>query len=460
MVTAAQKAAKAKAAAAVEAAIAGKEAAAALKAKEDKACPEPLNKKPKTDETPEPSTRGNWVKDAGPAPIGGPGEAAQSSAMSTGAPASAPGEASTSVPGQRPAGPSSANLEGPLAWPRWEDPGDSNASTTDALRQMRSLVPWVRQELPAAMTRLGFKVDGDVAAMSPLKIEKESKTSKLSNFKETWTPANCASSIATTGLYEAGGSLFWLDPGFVGGHVPLLHQAPQWSVVAKYTQEFFSRTACGAAEEGESGLGRLLFPCVVEAYECDAGRDWSKMPRSLKLLAGQPMLFAWYLAAARALQRSDDALLTVLWQAALTCTVRVEATDSVAKLAVSAVAASEKYSRFADMADTFFHWTTKVQGILDDVDPSRKQSAPVLATKLADMGVRYRGALISKAHLYSVGHIRDFFDDSSLQVLRLIENEFGRHVLSTDYTKLSRFLASFRNHLAGVAAAGKGKEVL
>ena len=99
-------------------------------------------------------------------------------------------------------------------------------------------------------------------------------------------------------------------------------------------------------------------------------------------------------------------------------------------------------------------------GILDDVDPSGKTSAPVVAKKLADMGVRYRGALISKAHLYSVGHIRDFFDDSSLQVLRLIETEFGRNVLSTDYTKLSRFLASFRNHLAGVAAAGKGKEVL
>ena len=452
---------KAKAAAVAEAATAGKDAAAALKAKEDEACQEPLNKKPKTDQTPEPSALGNWVKDAGPAPTGGPGEAAQSSAMSTGAPASAPGQASTSVPGQRPAGPSSATAD-PLwpAWPRWEDPGDSNASTTDALRQMRSLVPWVRQELPAAMTRLGFKVDGDVAAVSPLKIEKKNDTSKLSNFKETWTPANCVSSIATTGLYEAGGSLFWLDPGFVGGHVPLLHQAPQWSVVAKYAQEFFGRTACGAAEEGESGLGRLLFPCVVEAYECDAERDWSKMPRSLKLLAGQPMLFAWYLAAARALQRSDDALLTVLWQAALTCTVRVEATDSVAKLAVSAVAASEKYSRFADMADTFFHWTTKVQGILDDVDPSGKTSAPVVAKKLADMGVRYRGALISKAHLYSVGHIRDFFDDSSLQVLRLIETEFGRNVLSTDYTKLSRFLASFRNHLAGVAAAGKGKEVL
>ena len=74
------------------------------------------------------------------------------------------------------------------------------------------------------------------------------------------------------------------------------------------------------------------------------------------------MLFAWYLAAARSLQRADDALLLALWQAALTCTIRAQATSSLSKLVLPAVAAPERYLRFADMADTFFHWTAEMQG--------------------------------------------------------------------------------------------------
>ena len=133
----------------------------------------------------------------------------------------------------------------------------------------------------------------------------------------------------------------------------------------------------------------------------------------LRLLAGQPIVLAWYLAAARALQRSDDALLLALWQAALTCTITVRVAESFAKLALSAVVASEKYLHFADMTDTFFHWAKKVQGIMDDYDAGKKMSSGVMANKLAEQGLRYRGAIVSKAHVLSVGHIHDMFDAHS-----------------------------------------------
>ena len=70
-------------------------------------------------------------------------------------------------------------------------------------------------------------------------------------------------------------------------------------------------------------------------------------------------MFAWYVAAARALLASDDAFLLQLWQAALTCTVRVQVTSTVTKLALSAVEASERYVRFADMSDTFMQWAKR-----------------------------------------------------------------------------------------------------
>ena len=65
----------------------------------------------------------------------------------------------------------------------------------------------------------------------------------------------------------------WLDPGFVGENVSLLHAEPAWSVVVSYHKQFFSREACAARQEKSAkvnsdvgmstspGLGRLLFPC-------------------------------------------------------------------------------------------------------------------------------------------------------------------------------------------------------
>ena len=134
----------------------------------------------------------------------------------------------------------------------------------------------------------------------------------------------------------------WLDPGFVGEFVSFLHAEPAWSVVVNYQKQFFSREAC-------VGRGRLLFPCQLEAYSDDLARDWSKMPVSLRLLGGQPIVFAWYVAAARAISNNDEGLLRQLWQAALTCTIRLQSATSASELALSAVEASERYVRFSEM---------------------------------------------------------------------------------------------------------------
>ena len=378
-------------------------------------------------------------------------------ATSSGSPAKSAPE--PTVPSLRPPSDTAAASQQP--WPRWQDPGNEGAASVKTYHTVRSLLPWVRQELPAAVRKLGETCEGAVEGVAPLKIGKN-KDKTLSNYKEVWTPANCKTSIATTGMYEAGGSLMWLDPGFHGEHVPMLQQEPQWPVLVQYQEQFFSRTACGPAEdvpEQASGLGRLVFPMTLEAYETDLARDWAVMPRHLSLLAGQPMLLAWYLAAVRALQASDNALLLQLWQAALTCTIKVTAAASVGQLALSAVFASEKYLKLAEMTDTWFHWSTKVQKIIDDMDEKHQLSGLVLTKQLADKGVRYRGALVNKHHVYSVGHVHELFDEQCLGVLRTIENEFGRNVLSVDYTKLRSYLTTVKSAAPGVSAPNKLKEV-
>ena len=170
-------------------------------------------------------------------------------------------------------------------------------------------------------------------------------------------------------------------------------------------------------------------------------------------------MFVWYVAVAHAMLASDDAMLLQLWQDALTCTIRVQVSTSVTKLALSAVEVSERYVRFADMADTFIQWAAKVQRIIDDIDGAKKLSSQMTANQLRDMGVRYRGTPVTKAMILSVGHVHERLDEYSFATLRHIEREFGRDVLSTNYTKLSRFMYVVKTHATSVAAPGKIKEV-
>ena len=109
----------------------------------------------------------------------------------------------------------------------------------------------------------------------------------------------------------------WLDLGFVGEHAALLHAEPAWATVVSYREQFFSRRACAglsapsgagqsaAATEAEKhGVGRMLFPCVLEAFVDDSTKllEASTMPTNMHLLGGQAIAFAWYVAAARTVQ--------------------------------------------------------------------------------------------------------------------------------------------------------------
>ena len=169
-------------------------------------------------------------------------------------------------------------------------------------------------------------------------------------------------------------------------------------------------------------------------------------------------MFAWYVAAARAMIASDDALLRELWQCALTCTIQVKRTTSVSQLALSAMELSERYVAFADMSDTFIQWAAKVQKVIENSE-MKKQSAQVVANQLKDMNVRYRGSPVTKGMILSAGHVHELFDQSSLATLQQIEKEFGRDLLSTNYTKLRSFMVVLRNHATSVANHGKIKEV-
>ena len=78
----------------------------------------------------------------------------------------------------------------------------------------------------------------------------------------------------------------------------------------------------------------MLFPFLLEAYLTDGVvLGATHMPRAvLKILGSQGIVFAWYVAVARALARGDMALVKKQWEAARSCTIRLRSGLSLAQI--------------------------------------------------------------------------------------------------------------------------------
>ena len=111
-------------------------------------------------------------------------------------------------------------------------------------------------------------------------------------------PARCLHAIQSTGLYEAGGNLLWVDPQLTwdnGYTIP--REEPSWALVTQYAEAFFTAAAVagstlsptpggvspgtpggvspgatgGVSTGQERGRARLLFPPDI-GHLCGEGR--------------------------------------------------------------------------------------------------------------------------------------------------------------------------------------------
>ncbi len=87
---------------------------------------------------------------------------------------------------------------------------------------MKRIIPWVNQELLSnamvktavkeAIGRSGAAERRGLSGILPLALAKSETSTEQTSYKEPWQPDHCSMSCKKTGLYEAGGCLFWLDP--------------------------------------------------------------------------------------------------------------------------------------------------------------------------------------------------------------------------------------------------------
>ncbi|CAE7443871.1 MPK1 [Symbiodinium sp. CCMP2592] len=162
---------------------------------------------------------------------------------------------------------------------------------------------------------------------------------------------------------------------------------------------------------------------------------------SLHLASGVFVLWAWYLAVFKALVSQDKAALELLWECGCTVTIQVRLCSSAGEIAKSRNLASEKVKALGHpgLSDTFWTFARTVQLLkVEKVQDGEEQN------------LRYNNALYNKAlHQAATAAVAVLRGPSGPveKAARRLEREFGRGILSSQYSKLSKLL-SLTNKLA------------
>ena len=206
----------------------------------------------------------------------------------------------------------------PVAPPAPVVPAD--VSRVKAHTVMQAAIPFVRWRLASYLGVPG----GDIGAAQPLAIDAPAAAAAgsgeqvKSGFKEVWKPANALTSIRQNNLYEAGGSLAWLDTmvDTAGKDTDeLLRETVGWQMILDLSAKFFDESASTPFHSTpgvtgvKPGVRRLIFPGeAIDCYVSELSSLWGpdkkegvSFPQRLIAITGHPLVWAWYWSTYKAL---------------------------------------------------------------------------------------------------------------------------------------------------------------
>ena len=303
------------------------------------------------------------------------------------------------------------------------------------------------QSLPTFLSKAALPSAASLADLAPLEIQ-SSQSQGLKNFKEKWSPANCLQAIQHSGLYEAGRSLYWLDPGLSSNDTLLLEEPPYAEVLEA------EQILCCSHGAGDRFFFPGAFGCFAPKHVLNTG----ELPTKLSLLHKHTQLYAWYVAMCRAWLDTDLEQIKKLHEMALTVTVRALATTDSISVTLEILTVNDK-SRQGSNSDTFLMFAKKVQCI------ERQQAATTkkdLLQSLISKNVRFNGTKINKTVLDGALKVAGMLSDASSEILSRIQREHGRDVFSNNYSKLARLCTRCQKQVATLenVGAGGGAETL
>ena len=312
---------------------------------------------------------------------------------------------------------------------------DGKEKDEPSKQYMKKLVPWVNQELAKVLRSRGvLTATQNLSDLHPLTID---SSTQATSYKEHWVPANCAKAFSHSGLYEAGGSLFWIDPEIASQSYSIPQTEPTWSQVCQVQSEQFGVVRASGSEY----VARILFPVPLHT-KWSGPVDVTNYPSRLTALGGHAFIYGWYAKMYEALDAGQVELQQLLVQAALTVTVTTWQKMDESMACYQSIKLAETIRLSAKvMTDSFVSFMDKIclaNGIGVEVSGSLNQA---IVNNLQKENVRFNGGLINVSMVRSINSIRALLTSRARELMCLIERRFGFDVLTGSYNKL-RMLAT------------------
>ena len=310
-----------------------------------------------------------------------------------------------------------ASQAGVTARPLKPSQSDIDAGVAGTVKTyMKELIPYVQERLLALLKQKDKTFVGTLAEAPPFKISSDVRQA-FKNFREPWDMRSCLSALTSTQLYEAAGTIFWLDilGTKFGDHVLTDHE-----VTWRQLEDGMSLwgEAAFIASCDDPRYRRFIFPGYLPVVIASLSHIESMIKagtnhfNNLCVVAGQPIVFAWYQALADALQDGDSVKAMQLYEAGMTAVLRIRFTSSNTQVVTDAHVWTEvaRASKHAGSGD-FFDFVKRVAA-MPDVE-KKATSVEKLCTVLKDLGIQYNCKPVEKAVAMAVRNAMPIVKDSA-----------------------------------------------
>ena len=287
-----------------------------------------------------------------------------------------------------------------------------------------------------------WKTVKDVSRMQPLPVlasKKKGANKDMSSYKEAWNRARCLTSLQSNGMYEAGYSVFGLDPfPLRGGNYT---QDVTWAEVFDASKFFDEAAVTIRAQKQGDTYRRIVFPVEIQVHAASrAVFDVEEIDRRMiTTTAGHAWIQAFYWRLGLALQAAqgdiNDKTVVALVQCGLTVTVLVRVGLNNHELAVMSCQYSEKLKCDGRMSDTFVTFARKAVAVLGIKHAS--STVKVKAARLNELHVKFGAATISDSMMLAVVYATDpsKLCSKAIEIIRCIYATYGRECIG-GYAKL------------------------
>ena len=293
---------------------------------------------------------------------------------------------------------------------------------------MKKVVPWVHSTLPMALRgKLKMEVHDDLSKHVPLRI---SDKDEISSYKQPWVPENCFTSVQKSGLYEAGGSLFWIDPELGEYHLPA--EDPSWAWVHDAAVDLFK-------PYDHNGHLRIRFPIALPTCLRRGVRvAKNEYPHggALVPLSGHAFIYAWYVAAFKALDANDLPRVVQLFECALTVTATMWVDVAEDVLVIESIKGSEIARQASKvLVDSFVTFAEKVWKASPKIDVKYLQS----------QDVKFNGGLMNTTMAKTVENLKRAYTQGAKDLCANLDRQFGSEILTASYNKVRLMLNAVKS---------------